>query len=212
MELWRNKNCFEDVSPTSPVPWAKETVWPRMTHDMLMTRMPFRHEMLPSLVLAFINLAMLRLTAKQRRNWCQALLHSKVLKKKKKNGSENFRYYTEYPQEQTSWQYLLMLKTIKIRYFQDAQKYLLIIHFGIILSSLLYYTFRNLEVLKKKVFNIFMFKKNFKQNSWLKTYHNSSVSFHTVTNLNFSRFYFFPYFESICPNLPTGEISSLNLD
>ena len=40
----------------------------------------------------------------------------------------------------------------------------------------------------------------------------SSVSFHTVTNLNFSGFYFFPYFESICPNLPTGEISSLNLD
>ena len=40
----------------------------------------------------------------------------------------------------------------------------------------------------------------------------SSVSFHTVTKLNFSGFYFFPYFESICPNLPTGEISSLNLD
>ena len=41
---------------------------------------------------------------------------------------------------------------------------------------------------------------------------NYFVSFHTVTNLNFSGFYFFPYFESICPNLPTGEISSLNLD
>ena len=64
-------NCYwskwENISHFSPLVWGcamKASVWPNMTHDILMTRIPFKEGMPPSAVLVFRSFGRLRDNAK----------------------------------------------------------------------------------------------------------------------------------------------------